>query len=98
MTTVVHELDLSNLPPLTEAQKAQLDALAHRKIDYSDIPPLDDGFFKRAIPNPLYRPAKVATTIRLDADIVQWLKSPGKGYQTRANAILRRAMLEAAHG
>jgi uncharacterized protein (DUF4415 family) len=89
---------LANLPPLTEAQKAQLNALKHRKIDYSDIPQLDDGFVERAIRNPLYKPNKLATTMRLDADVVQWLKSPGKGYQTRANAILRKAMLEAAKG
>lgn len=33
------------------------------------------------------------TTIRLYIDILEWLKSKGKGYQTRINAILREAML-----
>ena len=28
-------------------------------------------------------------TIRLDHDVVEWLKKHGKGYQTRINAILR---------
>lgn len=33
--------------------------------------------------------AKERVTVRLDADIVNWLKAQGKGYQTRINAILR---------
>jgi len=44
--------------------------------------------------NPFYRPTKTSTTVRLDSDILAWLKSQGKGYQTRLNAILRQAMLE----
>jgi hypothetical protein len=33
------------------------------------------------------------TTVRIDADVMQWLKAQGKGYQTRMNKILRDAML-----
>ena len=36
---------------------------------------------------------KQSTTVRLDADVLQWLKAKGKGYQTRLNAILREAMM-----
>jgi uncharacterized protein (DUF4415 family) len=32
--------------------------------------------------------------VRLDSDVLRWLKSKGKGYQTRINAILRDAMLK----
>ncbi len=39
-----------------------------------------------------YRPIKQAVSMRLDADVVAWLKKPGKGYQTRANSILRQRM------
>ena len=35
---------------------------------------------------------KARVTIRLDADVVEWLKNQGPGYQTRINAILREAM------
>lgn len=35
--------------------------------------------------------------IRLDADLIDWLKQNGRGYQTRINAILRAAY-KAAHG
>ena len=34
-------------------------------------------------------PAKKPVTLRLDADLLEWFKSRGKGYQTRINAILR---------
>ncbi|EEK3571854.1 BrnA antitoxin family protein, partial [Salmonella enterica] len=40
-----------------------------------------------------WRPVKAQTSVRIDADILEWLKAPGKGYQTRLNAILREAML-----
>jgi len=40
-----------------------------------------------------YRPLKKPVTVRLDADVLAWLKRPGKGYQTRINALLRAAML-----
>jgi uncharacterized protein (DUF4415 family) len=39
-----------------------------------------------------YRPAKRPVTMRLDEDIVNWLKSYGRGYQTKANLLLRHAM------
>ncbi len=63
-------------------------------IDYSDSPPLGDEFWKNAIRNPFYKPTKTLTTVRLDADVLLWLRSKGKGYQTRINAILRDAMLK----
>jgi uncharacterized protein (DUF4415 family) len=37
----------------------------------------------------LYKPVKKMTTIRLDADVLDWFKSMGKGYQSRINAVLR---------
>jgi uncharacterized protein (DUF4415 family) len=37
-------------------------------------------------------PAKKQLTIRLDADVLDWLKRHGKGYQTRINRILRVVM------
>jgi uncharacterized protein (DUF4415 family) len=40
-----------------------------------------------------YRPVKKQITARVDADVLAWLKSQGKGYQSRMNAILRDAML-----
>lgn len=87
----------SELPPLTDKRKAELLALAARpdsEIDYSDIPKLDDAFWTRAVPNPFFKPIKLHASVRIDSDVMVWLKSQGKGYQTRMNTILRRAMLE----
>ena len=95
--TVKFELDLKNPPPLTDKQKAELEAvksLPDEEIDYSDIPPLGDEFWKNAVRNPFYKPTKTSTTVRLDSDVLMWLKSKGRGYQTRINAILRDAMLK----
>jgi uncharacterized protein (DUF4415 family) len=61
-----------------------------RDIDFSDIPPLDKTFLKRATTN--WPPAKKQLTIRLDADVLDWLKGHGRGYQTRINRILRVVM------
>jgi uncharacterized protein (DUF4415 family) len=86
----------SELPALTKARQAELKALADKpdsEIDYSDIPPLDEGFLARAVPNPFFKPVKTHASVRIDSDVLIWLKSQGKGYQTRMNAILREAML-----
>jgi uncharacterized protein (DUF4415 family) len=70
---------------------AQLKRLDEMPIDYSDIPELDDDFFKNAtVVN--WPPTKAQLTIRLDADVLAWLKANGRGYQTRINRILRVAM------
>ena len=91
--------DIENPPPLTDAQRAELEQLAAMRdedIDFSDIPPMN---FKNAFPfrdRHLYRPVKQSTTVRIDADVLQWLKAKGRGYQTRLNAILRDAMIKEA--
>ena len=81
---------------LSIEQQAKLESLAAMpddQIDYSDIPPLSDEFWEKAVRNPFYKPTKTSTTVRVDSDVLAWLKSKGKGYQTRLNTILREAML-----
>ncbi len=87
---------LDTLPPLTDAQRANLEALAARpdsEIDTSDIPEMTDEQWKTAKRGQFYRPLKRQITARVDADVLDWLKAQGKGYQSRINAILRREML-----
>lgn len=94
-------LDPAHLPPLTEQQKIELAALAERpdgEIDYGDIPPLAEGFWEKAERGRFYKPVKTSTTVRIDADVLAWLKAQGRGYQTRINAILRREMLASLKG
>ena len=77
---------------------ARSKALTDDQIDTTDIAPLTDDFFRRAIRNPFYRPVKQSTTVRIDADVLAWLKAQGPGYQTRINALLRAAMQRASEG
>ena len=69
-------------------------------VTYSnDCPKLTADQIARMKPaHPEYwkvEPVKVSLSIKIDADIVAWLKHGGKGYQTRLNTILRRAMMQA---
>lgn len=93
------QLDLNSLPPLTNAQKAELNGLKtlpDSDINYSDAPAMPDIAWQNAERGRFYKPIKQQITARLDADVLAWLKSQGKGYQARINAILRREMLESA--
>lgn len=62
------------------------------EIDTSDIPELTDAQLLQIKEGILFRPVKKQVTVRLDVDVLAWLKAGGKGYQTRMNKILRRAM------
>jgi uncharacterized protein (DUF4415 family) len=82
--------------PLTKRERAELEKLAKRpehEIDTSDILEWTEEMWKRAVRGKLYRPVKQAVSLRLDADVIAWLKKDGKGYQSRANQILRELML-----
>jgi len=65
------------------------------EISLKDAPELSQ--WDRAVVGKFYRPIKKPLTIRLDADVLDWLKSKGKGYQTRLNSLLRAAMEKQAH-
>jgi uncharacterized protein (DUF4415 family) len=62
-----------------------------REIDLSDIPEIRE-IPSDAIIGRFYRPKKTTITIRLDVDVLAWLKATGEGYQTRINAYLRDMM------
>jgi uncharacterized protein (DUF4415 family) len=85
-----------------EERKRELAKLAKRpdsEIDFSDIPELTEKFWQNAVPNPFYRPVKKQVTLRIDSDILAWLRQQGKdGYQSRLNAVLRQVMLEDLRG
>ena len=73
-----------------KADFRRLRQMSDEDIDYSDIPKLDQSFWRAAkltMPEP-----KDRVTIRFDHDVVEWLKKNGSGYQTRINAILRSYM------
>lgn len=67
----------------------RLAAMEDADIDTSDIPELGDDFFANA---QVTTPTKQPVTLRLDADVLNWFKQEGKGYQTRINKLLRNYM------
>lgn len=74
------------------------DRTKHGVIDYSDIPEMTDEQLAQLQPSHLrnlanFRPIKKKISIYVDADVLEYYKSGGKGYQTRINAVLRREML-----
>jgi uncharacterized protein (DUF4415 family) len=79
---------------LTREQKRDIQAIAAKRdedIDFSDASPVLD--WSAAEIGKFYRPKKEPVTMRLDSDVIAWLKADGRGYQTKANWLLRSAML-----
>jgi uncharacterized protein (DUF4415 family) len=78
---------------LTKEQKRDIRAVAAKRdedIDFSDAPAVLD--WSGAEIGKFYRPTKKPVTMRLDSDVIAWLKADGPGYQTKANSLLRHAM------
>jgi len=87
---------LKTLPKVSKKDLARVDAIKDEEIDCSDIPEATAfSNFRPWEQRQMFKPVKVAVTCKLDADIVAWLKQDGKGYQTRLNTILRKAMAHA---
>jgi uncharacterized protein (DUF4415 family) len=81
----------------TKSDLKRLDAMKDEKIDYSEIPAFDeDEAFLREVEMKV-SPGKKPVSLRLDADVLEWMQGQGKGYQSRINAILR-AYYEAHQG
>lgn len=98
MSSNVVRYTSETLPRLTDQDRARLQALAERpdsEIDLSDMPEWTPADFARAERGKFYRPLKAQITAKVDKDVLAWLKADGPGYQSRLNAILRRAMLSA---
>jgi uncharacterized protein (DUF4415 family) len=84
---------------LAKSQSEEIRALRRMKdkeIDLTDIPEVTN--WGNAVVGKFYRPIKKSLTIRIDADVLAWLKGQGKGYQTRINGLLREAMKGVSSG
>ncbi len=80
---------------ISKKRLKEIEAIKDKDIDYSDIPEASEDFWRRAelqMPRP-----KKGVYVRLDADVLDWPKSKGKGYQTRMNAMLRALMESDRH-
>jgi len=65
--------------------------MADEDIDYSEIPPTTPEFWANVVIRKGLKPVirKKQVTLRLDSDILDYLKSGGNGYQTKINQLLR---------
>ncbi|MFP3043757.1 BrnA antitoxin family protein [Treponema primitia] len=90
---------INSLPPLDSERINNLKQLKDKDIDVSDMPPLTEEQLARLVPakllnRSLYKPVKIPIKVNYDADIIEWFRSFGKGYQTKMNAALREYMME----
>jgi len=89
MSKVANKLNAKQI-----AELQALSAMPDSEIDYSDIPETTPEEWRDAKVGAFYRPTKQQLTVRLDSDVLTWLKAKGKGYQTKINDLLRQAMLK----
>jgi uncharacterized protein (DUF4415 family) len=77
-------------PALTASQMAQIEAARSREPDIDDIPPAPAenwAYAKR-----FFKPRKESISLRIDADVLDWLKHRHEKYQSEINRILRARM------
>ena len=88
MTTVRKHSD--EIPAMSEERAKEIDAMSDQDIDYSDIPPLDEEFFKNA-KLVKRKPRTEQISIRIDTEVLEWFRTHAqkKGYQTLINDVLR---------
>lgn len=85
---------MSKVPEAIRKELAALAARPESDIDCSDIPATTEQSWRGGVRGRFYRPVKQQLTVRIDADVLEWLKGQGQGYQSRLNDILRTAMLD----
>ena len=76
------------LTPSQSKMLKKLETMKDADIDLSDVP--EQLNWKGAKRGVFYKPVKQQLTLRLDADVVDWFKKQGAGYQTQINAVLRK--------
>ena len=69
----------------------RVDALRDEDIDLSDNPEMTPEMFANAVARRGLKPIppKQQVTLRVDADVLDWFRAQGRGYQTQINALLR---------
>jgi uncharacterized protein (DUF4415 family) len=81
-------MNKNNSKSTSRTDWAALEAMTDDEIDYSDIPPLTEEFFKNAS---LRIPAHQASNlVQLEPDIIKWFKEQEMDYQALINQVLHR--------
>ena len=86
---------MSKVPEALRDEIAKLLVKPELEISFADIPATQASDWAQGQRGRFYRPIKKQLTVRIDADVIEWLKADGTGYQSRINQILRDAM---SHG
>ncbi len=95
-TTKTMNLDeIRKLPPLSEKEISRLEKLEARPDE--ENPELSQDQLNNAKPAYIvhpewFRPKKVDVHLKIDVDVLEAFKAQGKGYQTRINEVLRKAV------
>lgn len=87
------------IPPMSNERAEEIRAMSDESIDFSDIPELDENFFKKA---KLVKrePSTKLISIRVDTDVLRWFRQYAeqdleeKRYQTHINDVLRTYVSE----
>jgi uncharacterized protein (DUF4415 family) len=85
-------MKMANTRKLSAEEQAALNALQDSpdsEIDLTDPDAPEVKDWTGAERGALFRPVKRLTSLRIDADVLEWFKAGGEGYQTRMNAALR---------
>ena len=89
MKTSIKFSDINKIPMPSKKRLEEIQAFKNK--DFSDNPEWTEDDWKKARPAHIKTP-KTEIHTKIDTDILNWLKSEGKGYQARLNAALRFAM------
>ena len=81
---------INEIPLMSKERAEELKSMSDEDIDYSDIPPLDEEFFKKA-KLVQRKPKTEQISIRIDTEVLEWFRNHAteKGYQTLINDVLR---------
>ena len=92
MEIVKKEIKIGDQPTFDAIK--EIEVAKNHEINYEDASKLSKKELSEFVPaNPAYyKPKKQQITLKLDADVIEAFKRLGKGYQTKINAALRKAI------
>jgi uncharacterized protein (DUF4415 family) len=69
----------------------RVDRTRDEDIDLSDLPEIPPEAFAKALVRKGLKPIgrKSQITLRIDADVLEWFRAKGVGYQSQMNAVLK---------
>ena len=80
-----------SISPHSQTDWQRLDRMRDEDIDFSDLPEVPPEAFAHALVRKGLKPVarKSQITLRIDADVLDWFRAKGTGYQSQMNAVLK---------